>query len=90
MSKLHKRAAQIILHAHFTTPSGQIIKELGWLSVADRLKYNKATLTYKTLNNQTPEYISELLKPMSEVHTLNLQSSENGTLFLSKVTDIAI
>ena len=62
-----------------------MFKELGWLSVADRLKFNKAVLIYRALNNQTPEYISKLLKPMSEVHTLNLRSSENGSLFVLSV-----
>ena len=67
LNKLQKRAARIILHADFTTPSPLLFKELGWLSVSDRFKYNKATMIYKALNNQTPEYISNLLKPMSEV-----------------------
>ena len=84
LAKLQKRAARIILHAEFNTPSAFMFKELGWLSVADRLKFNKAVLIYRALNNQTPEYISKLLKPMSEVHTLNLRSSENGSLFAPK------
>ena len=84
LNKLQKRAARIILHADFTTPSPLMFKELRWLSVSDRLKYNKATMIYKALNNQTPEYISNLLKPMSEVHALNLRSSENGSLFVPR------
>ena len=84
LSKLQKRAARIILHADFTTPSAFMFKELGWLSVADRLTHNKATLIYKALNNQTPEYISDLLKPMSEAHTRNLRSTENGSLFVPR------
>ena len=56
-----------------------MLKELGWLSVTDRLKHNKATLIYKALNNKTPDFITNLLKPMSEVHTLNLRSTAYGT-----------
>ena len=83
-AKLQKRAARIILHAEFNTPSAFMFKKLGWLSLADRLKFNKVVLIYRALNNQTPEYTSKLLKPMSEVHTLNLRSSENGSLFVPK------
>ena len=73
LSKLQKLAARrIILHADFTTPSAFMFIELGWLSVIDRLKHNKAILIYKALNNKTADYITNLLKPMSEVHTLNL------------------
>ena len=57
---------------------------LGWLSVTDRLKHNKATLIYKALHNKAPDYITNLLKPMSEVHTLNLRSTENGTLYVPR------
>ena len=78
-----KTAARIILHADFTTPSALMFKELGWLSVTNRLKHNKATLIYKTLNNKTPYYIT-IFKPISEVHTLNLWSSENGTLYVPR------
>ena len=51
---------------------------------ADRLKYNKAVLTYRAVNNLAPEYISKLLNPVSGVHNLNLRSSVNGTLYVPK------
>ena len=66
LSKLQTRATRMILHADFTTPSALMFKELGWLSVTDRLKHNKATLVYKALTNKTPDYITNLLKPMPE------------------------
>ena len=57
LSKLQKCAARIILHADFTAPSAPMLQELGWLTVSNRIKYNKAVLTYRALNNMTPEYI---------------------------------
>lgn len=84
LTKLQKRAARIILRAEFNTPSEQMFIELGWASVPNRIKYNKAVLTYRALNNLTPEYISDLLKPMSQVHSLNLRSSDNGSLYVPK------
>ena len=35
-----KRAARIILHAEFRTPSATMFQELGWLSIPKRLIYN--------------------------------------------------
>ena len=67
--KLQKRAARIILCADFTTPSSDMFQELSWLPINKRLKYNKAVFTYKALNNLTPQYITDLLKPISDVHT---------------------
>ena len=84
ISKLQKRAARIILRANYDTPSVDMFSQLGCLSILDRLKYNKAVLTYRAINNLSPEYITQLLKPVSEVHTLNLRSSENGSLYVPK------
>ena len=57
-----------------------MFEELGWQSVPKRLMYSKAILTFKASNNQTPAYITNLLKPMSESHPRSLRSSENGLL----------
>ena len=81
LSKLQKRAARIILKADFDTPSVLMFQELDWLSVRSRIKYNKAVIIYKALNNMTPDYITKLLIPMSQTHSLNLRSGQNGTLY---------
>ena len=60
-----------------------MFRELKWSSIDDRVKYNKAIFAYKALNDLTPSYISSLLKPLSEIHSLNLRSSDNGTLHIS-------
>lgn len=82
--KLQKRAARIILKADLNTPSTDMFEELGWFPVGKRINYNKAVLTYKALNNMAPEYITNLLKPMSQAHSLNLRSADNGTLYVPK------
>ena len=84
LNKLQKRAARIILRTDFNTPSQEMFQELGWLLVSNRIDYNKAVLTYRALNNLTPAYITNLLKPMSQVHSLNLRSSENGSLYVPR------
>ena len=71
--KLQKRAAPIFLHVDYNTPSATLFRELGWQPINKRL-------TYKALNKLTPEYITNLLKPVSETHSRSLRSSVNGTL----------
>ena len=78
--KLQKRAARIILQTDYSTPSAEMFAELGWQPINKRLAYNKAVFTYKALNGQTPQYISELLKPVAETRDRHLRSSSNGTL----------
>ena len=80
LSKLQKRAARIILKVDFETPSSEMFIDLGWSTIANRHNYNKAVLTFKALNDLTPEYISNLLKPTFETHNRNLRSATNGSL----------
>ena len=54
--------------------------ELGWQPINKRLTYNKAVLTYKALNKLTPEYITNLFKPVFKTHSRSLRASVNGTL----------
>ena len=77
LSKLQMRAARIILHAEFNTPSDTMFRELGWFSVPNRINFKKAVFTYRALNGLTPEYISQ-------VHTLNLPSTDNGSFYVPK------
>ena len=80
--KLQKRATRVILKCDFDTPSASMFQELGRMSVESRIKYNKAVLTYYALSNMTPDYITELLTPMSQTHSLNLRSGETGALYV--------
>ena len=84
ISKLPKRAARIIVHADFNTPSAEMFKELKWLPIVKRLNYNKAVFTYKAMNNLTPQYITDLLKPVAETHNPTLRSSINGAFAVSR------
>ena len=80
LSKLQKRAACIILKSDFDTPSSEMFNELGCSTVTNRHNYNKAVLTFQALNDLTPEYISNLLKPTFETHNRNLRSATNDSL----------
>ena len=74
----------VTLQADYNTPSVDMFNELGWLSISQRIKYNKAVVKYKALHNLTPEYFSNLLKPVSETHNRALRSSANGTLAIPR------
>ena len=60
--------------------------ELFWQPINKRLAYNKAVFTYKALNGQTPQYITDLLKPVAETCDRHLRSSTNGTLVVPRST----
>ena len=58
------------------TPSADMFKSLDWMSVNNRLNYNRAVFTYKAINDLTPFYISDLLKPITKTCNRTLRSSE--------------
>src|SRR5467141_4558204 len=51
------------LRHHHITP---VLKRLHWLPVQQRIKYKIASITYKTLHNQLPSYLYELLSPVAQ------------------------
>ena len=53
-----------------------MIRQLGWLPVADMLKYYLGILTFKCLNGLAPDYLSTLFKDRSSVHDKNTRNNE--------------
>mgnify|MGYP006350081127 FL=1 len=47
-----------------------VLRSLHWLPVRQRVTFKIATLTYKIMSNNQPSYLSELIKPKSNVRTL--------------------
>ena len=73
----------MILNAEFDASSSRMFQELYWLLMGSRIKYNKAVVTYKALNNMTPDHNTKLLTPMSQIHSLNYDPEKNGTLYVA-------
>ena len=59
-----------------------ILKELHWFPVQHRIIFKILTLTYKTLNNNVPQYLKDLLQPY--VPPRNLRSSSMKLLSVQK------
>ena len=73
-----------LLRTYFSTPSKDMFDLLKWMPIHKRLLYNKATLTYKVLNGLSPEYITNMLTPTSQVHDQTLRSLIDGTLMVPR------
>ena len=80
LSKLQNRAARIILKANCDTPSSLMFQELSLPSVENRLKYNKEVPSYRALSNLTPDYLTELLTPLSELKIIGKWAATHTTV----------
>ena len=84
LNKLLKRAARIILRADFYTPSSVLFSTLNWLTVEQRIIYHKVIMVYKSLNNLSPDYISDLLTYRSQTTNRQLRSTSNFNLHVPR------
>ena len=81
--KLQKRAARVILDSPPDSSSQPLFVELGWLTVFERVEYNKAILLYKSMNNMSPTYISSLFNFQNSEY-YSLRSVENNNMAIPK------
>ena len=77
-----KQAARIILDCHYLTPSKDMFCTLKWLPMKDWVKYRKATMTFKAINGNAPDYISSMFKPVGEVHSRTTRQTCKNDLYL--------
>ena len=62
------------------TCSKSMFRELQWLPFPLRVEYHSCIMMYKAMNNQTPQYTSNLFTMASEIHNRNLRSAEQNIL----------
>jgi hypothetical protein len=55
--KLQKRTAILILDQDPIAPSEPTFKQLGWMTIEQRIKYHKYLLVSKCLINEAPVYL---------------------------------
>ena len=84
ISKLQKRAARAILKFDWVTPLHQLVCFKRLVDCLWKVKsiITIIILTYKALDNMTLDYITKLLTPMPQTHSLNLQSGETSALYV--------
>ena len=57
--KLHKRTARLILDHDPIASSEPLFKQLGWMSIEQRIKYHKYLRVSKCLKNEAPVYLKQ-------------------------------
>ena len=82
--KFQKRAARLILDKDLETPSAELFAELKWLTFPERVKFQKAVMMFKTMNNLNPPYIKNLFKFTNEIHDRCLRSASYNLLYVPK------
>ena len=83
VQNLQNRVARIITHSNYDTRSKDILNNLGWKDLAERRRHQLATIMFKTMNGQVPQYISQLFTKTSDIHAYSLRHS-GDSLFIPR------
>jgi len=73
LQNVQNAAARVVTRTKKYDDIKPVLKQLHCLPISQRITYKMLLLTYKALNGQGPDYITELLEPY--VPTRNLRSS---------------
>ena len=75
LEKIQIEAARIVTGITRSASINNIYKEIGWLTLENRRKYQKLILIYKIINGLTPDYLHEIFP--RNVRTRTIYSSRN-------------
>ena len=74
LQKLQNRAARILLSAHAS--SADLFGRLNWKNLRNQRLYTKAITMFKSLNGETPEYLSNKFILRSDTTSYRLRNSD--------------
>ena len=80
LEKLQKRAIRLIFDLAQRDSTDEYLKLLNWLPLSKFFELRTITLVYKCLNNLTPIYLSDIIKPVVNTHTHRTRSSDKFTV----------
>ena len=75
LQRVQNTAARIIVGAKKDDHITPILKQLHWLPVSCRMQFKILVITYKALNDQSPNYIKEPITVSRPVRTLRSASN---------------
>jgi len=82
VQRLQNRAMRSILKEGPRTHIEDMLHQLGWLSVKQRLVHNKLVLMWRIVHGAAPSYLTENLRLSRDVHRYNTVGSSNRNIYI--------
>ena len=79
LQRIQNTLARIVLQTDSLTHSQPLLQQLHWLPVHSRIRFKLATITYKALSTNSPQYLASLIHYHQPV--CSLRSSDQRYLF---------
>lgn len=80
MQKIQNRAMRTILKCDFMTPKNYMLSCLGWLSIAQRIKFNAIVMIFKIKKGLVPNYLSNEVNYVHNISNRTLRNSQDFRL----------
>ena len=84
LQRVQNSVARIVLRRHPHCSSADLLRELHWLPIEERIKFKLATITYNALSSHQPPHLSSLLHPHVSGSTLTLRSTSQHLLAIPR------
>ncbi len=82
--KLQKLILRLIYDKSRLSPSKSLFEQSKILPIKYRVMYRTVCLVYKSLNSMTPDYLTDMFKPLSTVSQQHTRSTTNMELWVPK------
>ena len=76
---IQNKVARIVTKLDWSTPTQELLHQIGWLSVNQLVFYHSVVLVYKVKQNQTPKYLHSMF---SWSYNYNTRQAEGGAIRL--------
>ena len=85
MQWVQNMAAKLVLNCSKMESSTWCLKSLHWLPISARIEHKLLTITYKCLNGNAPDYLSDLLSVVPASRRMLRSSNKYKQLVIPKV-----
>ena len=76
LQRLQNRAARIATSSPYDAPSQPLLGKLGWQTIRELIDMETATMVYRSINNEAPNYLSTTLERLSQNTIKELQNTK--------------
>ena len=85
MEIVQNMAAKLVLNCSTMESSTCCLRNLHWLPIRARIEHKLLTLTYKCLNGEAPDYLSDLLSVIPELRRMLRSNNKYKQLVVLRV-----
>ena len=78
LQKIQNRAAGIVTSSEFDENAEPLIKELGWKTVRELVRYDTTITMHKSMHKIAPTYMSNIFQPLKDVHQIKLRDTSSN------------